>query len=250
MKYKLLVVAASSVLAWLSGPFFGSYVVQAQEAQHSPKLVSLVANQTTTSYSPTGEVRDSFRSTIARRSDGSQVEIRHFQGPEGKPAENRLLLDVPGLKRISVSGPAESITTYKMDQAAIAQKIAATVDPRCGLEEGAERITVLGVEALHAYKTIGHQKREIWRAPSLGCFELKAIATQTLTDGREARTVVDTLSLEQREPDPAMFQVPAWPEMSPSEVYRSIQRRYPNIPAPPASTDAPADAAYRSRKQN
>lgn len=108
---------------------------------------------------------------------------------------------------------------------------------------------MLGFEVVKTVSENDKLRRESWRAPKLGCLELRRIALAKPPDGKPV-LVDDYQVTEVRlgEPDDALFRVPPnYKESSPSQVWIALASRYPNAAAAPPEA-AVEDKTYHEAR--
>jgi len=194
------------------------------------------------------------RTLHAVRGDGSSVEVRRIDAPDGTPAEMRIIVDLALLRRFSIDGLTHSVTTYGINP-----KVAAQVAARaqCGQDSSALRSSLLGYPVVRDEQQTAVQsngttgKLESRRAPDLDCLALHETHTLVQTDGQTFVTNIrDVTSIRLGEPDSALFQVPAsYTERRPSDVMTEFNRRYPAAAptSPLGFGSSKLDQVYRAR---
>jgi hypothetical protein len=167
---------------------------------------------------------------VARRSDGSRSESFIRTDPTGKQYNQRIIWDAGRRARIVLEAITESVTTYPLWASQIAALRRLTSD--CGLGANAESSTILGekvFEKVTPSPLPDRRRLEEWVAPRLGCLALRERTLVPQSSGGD--TVLswkEAVFLTFKDPDPALFQVPAWPERRPSEVFAEYSRRFPS----------------------
>lgn len=198
--------------------------------------------------------RDEFGKTIsmeivnAIRGDGYTVRVNRFTAPDGSTAENRSVADVNLGKRIAISGIAGAITTYPYP-AAVSRKIREqALDGSCGADGSATQELLLGHKVAKTQRLREGLQITAWKAPGLSCLELKTEVSRPSSQGPVVMSSRETLSVKEGEPDAQLFSIPDYPEMSPSEVRRSVRQKSGLAAASsnPAS-DNRLDQAYHSQ---
>ncbi len=197
-------------------------------------------------------------SFVAVRTDGSKVRPRLTTAPDGQVYEQKIVIDASKGKRIVVEGITQSLTTYALsDGEAKALEFARG---QCEEKSGNEEAQILGYKVLRSTRpgsgtssaagTQGKAQLESWIAPELGCVPLREKFTMWDANGI-AQTVFEKEALEIRlgEPDSRLFDVPAWPERTPSQVNELVHQKL-NIPMKPGQSegDKAADQAYWARQ--
>ncbi|MBL8292296.1 MAG: hypothetical protein JNN08_10700 [Bryobacterales bacterium] len=194
----------------------------------------------------------------AQRVDGSAVRARNVERPDKTGfVTQRAILDLARAEEIALDPLTESITTtpLRRDNVEFYRTLATATD--CTDDHSVVRNTMLGYDVVRDVQTIGRQtarimRREIWRAPDLGCLPLK----ETLTIGRteadaSAATIREVLKIEEGEPDAALFELPAgYIERSPSARSDELRKRYPGASCStcPKQANQELDDVY-SRRQ-
>lgn len=193
------------------------------------------------------------RTLHAVRGDGSSVEVRLMTAPDGRPVEQRMISDLGKLKRVTVEGHSESVTTYRIDSRRAAQLAAKPRD--CSANSAAPRSSLLGYEVVLDVRELARRhdgsvpRVEAWRATALDCLALED-RYFIQREGKEYLTNLrQVTSVRLGEPDTALFEVPAsYAERAPSEVMIEYNRRFPSAkPESPSSFGMQhADRAYRA----
>jgi hypothetical protein len=216
-----------AVVSW-----FGTRYVYAQT-----RRTPLTYNLTETMLTPSGTVGRTHQYFYGVRSDGSTVEVRRSAAPDGTPVEQRIIEDLSGLRRISVDGLTESVTTYSISARAAASK--AAKPESCTSAAPAAHSTLLGYDVVRDAQELpapapGAKHRvESWRAPALNCLALDERLFRTDNGHEILVTVRQVTSINQQEPDPQLFTPPkGFIERSPGDVLAEFARRYPSAPAP------------------
>ncbi len=178
--------------------------------------------------------------SVAFRSDGSWVEWR--QRVNRKPVDLRAVVDVQAGKRTVIDGKTKSITTYELSE----RQVKGMLESRRGgcdkplrgtviepWHKVAEKISGFEVEKavveakLPPGLGIGEKNRiEIWRAPALGCAELRVITSTIDPKGNVVmRTRRQMTAITPGEPVSALFRIPTdYVERSPGEVFAEAAR--------------------------
>lgn len=211
-----LVIAVVGSLTW----------VAATRAQSTAFIVQYTFSKNAL---PTGTV-------VARRSDGSRSESFIRTAPNGKQYNQRIIWDVGREARIVLEAITESVTTYPLRASQVAALRRLTSD--CGTGADAEQSTILGEKVLKKITPTplpDHRRLEEWVAPRLGCIALRdrTLIPQGSTGGDEVLMWKEAIFLSSKEPDAALFQIPAWPERRPSEVFAEYSRKFPGDAVPP-----------------
>lgn len=69
-----------------------------------------------------------------------------------------------------------------------------------------------------------------WWAPDLGCVLLKETVSRPQADGTSRLFLTrEAVAVTFGEPDPALFEVPNWPESTPSQVFERYRQKF-NLP--------------------
>ena len=170
--------------------------------------------------------------TVAFRSDGSEVTVRHVQAPDGNPYDERVVLDLTSAQRVSVDPMTQSRTTYSMGPKELAHYKNSRVN--CAASPSATTSTILGYAVTKATRSgpaaAGKNfSTEDWRAPALGCLSLSRVtvwtnsATGVVTD-RQVRKVLTIVEGDSAE---SLFMVPSnYVERSPGEVLALFASKY------------------------
>ncbi len=178
--------------------------------------------------------------SVAFRSDGSWVEWR--QRVNGKPVDLRAVIDVEAGKRTVIDGKTKSITTYELSE----RQMKRMLDSRRGgcdkplrgsviepWHKVPEKISGFEVEKavveakLPPGLGIGEKNRiEIWRAPELGCAELRVITTMIDSGGNVVMRIRrEMTAITPGEPASTYFQIPAdYTERSPAEIFKGARQ--------------------------
>ncbi len=188
---------------------------------------------------PGGEYVKTEEVVKAYRQDGSSVQSRQLQAPDGRAVEQRTVRDLGAGREVVADGLTDSLTTYPLKPAQAAAQREADTSCRSA---GGERKTILGFEAVLVTQDLpgppdSVRRLESWRAPILGCFSLQE-AYLMGSPGGAALTVVNesrVLEVKAGSPDPSLFAIPAgYTERSPSEVVQEYSRRYEAFKKPSA----------------
>jgi hypothetical protein len=154
---------------------------------------------------------------VARRSDGSNSISFSVESPKGEKGFVTEIFDHSSLKYKSIEPFTHSVTTDNHTAAEMASEL--TDKHGCSPEELAivtastSSATMLGYTVFPIAESNGDMK---WVAPALGCYPLKQ--TEEMSP-RGSRNEITVTSVEEGEPDPDLFAVPAnYVERSPSEV--------------------------------
>ncbi len=178
--------------------------------------------------------------SVAFRSDGSWVEWR--RRVNRKPVDLRAVVDVQAGKRTVIDGKTKSITTYELSE----QQVKGMLESRRGGCDKPLRGTVVepwhkvpekisGFEVEKAVIDaklppglgIGEKNRvEIWRAPALGCAELRVVTSTIDPDGNVVmKTRREMTAITPGEPASVLFRIPTgYVERSPGEVFAEAAR--------------------------
>lgn len=210
-------VAVGSLAVW-----FGTRSIVAQQLAARGVTVKYVE---TTFAEPDGAPLATTTRSLAVRSDGSRVEPRLVTAADGRLYSQKVIVDVQRKKRIVVDGVTESIMTTGLSDAELerlAKPGAACMDP-------------LGKPgpAIQGYRTVQREIRtplfvvHEWRAPELGCLTLRQTYARPQPDG-SSKLVMESTAAEVAfgEPDPALFEVPDWPETAPSQALERYRLKF------------------------
>jgi hypothetical protein len=235
------VIAGGTLLTWV-----GTREVVAQ--RFGPRALTVTYTQTEWSPFDGGLVAQN-RLLLAVRSDGSQVEPRAVKAEDGKFYEQRIILDTGKGKRISVEGISESITTTTLSQrelTALKKPGSQCLDPQAKPAE-----PVLGYQTIKTEVKTPISTIHSWRAPDLGCVVLRETFAQPLPDGTSRVLITrEAAAVSFGEPDSSLFEVPSWPERTPSQVLEGYRRKF-NLPDSEDLRKAKAakDRAYWAQQQ-
>lgn len=179
----------------------------------------------------TGEKVYTYESTYGRRSDGSSVEVRRIADPEGNTREQRVVIDLTGKRRLTLDGLTQSVTTYALSEAQVAEH---RRRPACPVEP-AERDQLLGFDVVRIEERTRTGKGtgfrvEKWVAPALDCLPLRErVFVSHAGDRFELAWEAEVTSVELVEPPAEWFEIPAgYVERSPSAVLDEFRRRFPS----------------------
>lgn len=165
---------------------------------------------------------------LAVRSDGSRVEPRSVVADDRRAYDQRIIADVAKGKRIVVEGVTQSLTTTILSD----MELAALRNPggRCLYQETEP------AEAIFGYRTVKTKFRspglhiDSWWAPDLGCVLLKETVSRPHADGTSRLFLTrEAVAVTFGEPDPALFEIPDWPESTPSQVFERYRQKF-NLP--------------------
>ncbi len=180
-----------------------------------------------------------------RRSDGVKVESSTARGPDGKEYPMRVIENPLTGTRSVLNGLIEAKTTYQMSRSSILGLTQPPAD--CGSDPASERKSMLGYSMVrHSVAVPNLQKhhQEFWRAPELACEIMQYTMSVAGPTGAEMKLMEkNAISVDIGEPDPSAFEIPDWPERSPSEVAATFEKKF-NLPKAPTDT-AGLDHAYR-----
>jgi hypothetical protein len=173
-----------------------------------------------------------------QRADGSWV--REIVLAAGQKGTARVLYDATSKRRISIETETKSTTTYPVSRPA------PTACPP-GAASAGQR---LGFDVVRRTMQSGEVSLESYHAPKLGCLSMLERAERTTADGQKLVNLIEVVSIELGEPDPAAFTIPAgFVERQPSEVFQERSRlRGEECPACMERTGQVLDEAYRSSK--
>ncbi len=203
--------------------------------------------------------------SVAFRSDGSWVEWR--QRVNGKPVDLRAVVDVQAGKRTVIDGKTKSITTYDLPE----RRLRGMLENRRGTcdkplrgsviepwHKVPEKISGFEVEKavveakLPPGLEIGEKKRvEIWRAPALGCAELRVVTSTIDSDGKVVVTTRrEFTAITPGEPASSYFKIPSgYTERSPGEVFAEAARLEGRECQECAGARSLLDEVYRGSRQ-
>ncbi len=215
-----LVVSGGTILAiallWNRTP-----AVRAQGPATQPFLATLQESV----VGPAGRQAQGMKLTTALRADGSTVEIIHVNAT----AEGRLRL-ASGLS-VDYERQSQLKSSMQFSAAESKQKMDSRLDPASGclrtiagyadagsVPAGREKLSGEDV-----YKIVQDSKTvtmTVWRAPALGCLELRRIAQFKDATGavKDSSELVLT-SLARQDPPADLFAVPEFTEVAPSEFF-------------------------------
>lgn len=194
----------------------------------------------------------------AVRSDGSSVQLSEIAAPNGNIVQQKAIVDLAQQQRVVVEGITKSISTFPFNAdtvTGIRKGYAA-----CLLDTSAERGTYAGYQVVKQIRERpscenceeakkAALRSESWRAPALGCVEIRRITTMT-QKGKTPMIVTDVAVEEilPGEPAASLFDIPAgYVERRPSEVAQELDR-LKGIPSDPAA-DAVRDTPYRESRR-
>jgi len=193
-------------------------------------------------------------SIVATRSDGSIVTVKRYPSPDnsGNWVQPRVLLDVPGKRRISIDPRTESLLIYPMTDAGLAVQ-RTWQKSFCADRSNLQRSTLLGYEVLkvQAKGPEELEERTMWMAPKLDCFPLRETHTAGPPSGPTQRTAAEALFVIEGEPSPSLFKVPEdYAERTVAEFFQEWERRYPGQPIGPERTKQVLIEAYQAAQSN
>lgn len=188
--------------------------------------------------------------TVAFRSDGSEVTVRHVQAPDGNPYDERVILDLTSAQRVSVDPITQSRTTYPLSPKVVAHYKSSRVN--CAASPGAATSTILGYAVVKSViggpgAHDGAFSSEDWQAPALGCLSLSQVTIwkKAGTDAVSEKRVVKVLTIVEGDPAEALFTIPSgYTERSPGEVLALFAGKYHKPDHP--RTSAVLDQVYQS----
>lgn len=237
----------------------GSSLLTRQLLSQAAVKTELTATMEETFYRyPSGERVRVQPSKFVQFSDGSTVEVLDQVSPGGIAVQRRTVTDLQRRQTVVVDGLTESVTTYKLNDTAVAFHRRHT-DATCSAASSSPRERLLGFEVVRLEERTAMpdgeiRKVESWRAPSLNCLSLK----ETLYLGRQeaalsitSMRIVNEVQLQ--EPANSLLTTPAgYVERAPSAVLAEYRRRYaPNQDVCPTCGRAEAaDGAYYSHQKN
>jgi hypothetical protein len=242
-------VAVGSLSFWVSGYATLNSAVHAYGPLDEPYTAIVLEQE----FDGNGKKLHSESSIRARRSDGSEVRSSRRTFPDGRDYEMREITDISSMRRMTLNGAVETVTTYILG--ARKAEYLRYASPCARLQERAETTFILGYEARKIEDRVSVSGGEhsvnvqTWVVPELGCLVLREVATFRKKGKVESSITREIVELTLGQPDSALFVVPAnYKESAPSEVFLEYQRRFPN--APPQSSEAAsrADDAYRSNR--
>lgn len=188
--------------------------------------------------------------TVAFRSDGSEVTVRHVQAPDGNPYDERVILDLTSAQRVSVDPMTQSRTTYPMGPKELAHYKNLRVN--CASSPGAATSAILGYAVVKTARSAPAASGKVfstenWLAPALGCFSLSQVTvwTNAATGAATDRKVRKVLTIVEGDPSAALFTIPSdYVERSPGEVLALFASKYHKPDHP--RTSAVLDQVYQS----
>ena len=234
--------------------------LEAQEFLRAPVYVAHTATVVTRFYDNAGAVSATIVSLRARRSDGSLAKVRELVRDEVSGV--KLIVDTVAGQRVAVDPLTRSKTTYHLTPKGIFEH----EDFRLGAcqNAGEEVQEIAGFEARKFRQEISHGNSrtgprwttvvERWLAPALNCEPLRVDSRMVSPDGTvRGRTADEVISVTTGEPKERFFEVPEYPEKSPSEVMAEYDRisgrgECPSCARSRSARDAAYDAAQIERR--
>ncbi len=185
-------------------------------------------------------------STIARKSDGSQIRFVPVQQPDGSFSLVRIIFDVSG-KEMHVLDDTKSVVTYYRSPVHVEHHIADFEScPPEAEDPTAPRSSRLGYAVVEV-KTERTSSREVedddqWVAPALNCLAL----AETLTFSGGSRNESEVINVFEGEPPESWFKVPSgFTERSPSQVAAAYAARFPGHKLMSDQAAVMGDRVYR-----
>lgn len=230
---------AQKVAAWL-----GLSALVLPIASHTARLLaqelygpvpSTVVYEKVSYDVPSRRCRATEQSVYAARSDGATCQAVRRKAPDGVEAVLRTIRDPNRGVVVSVEEFTRSLITQGMtsNEVSSLRRRRAACPP--GIPDPS--VTILGYATHHIrFETtcqecaVGYdfttQTMDKWVSPELGCLPLRAVRGFVSKDGtagissvREAKAIV------LGKPDQAWFEIPNYPERSPSQVVREFERK-------------------------
>lgn len=238
-----LLVASFGAAFWIAEPF----VLRGQQAGIRPFTATIA---TALYHGDSIQPLITRYTTVAFRSDGSEVTVRHVQAPDGNPYDERVILDLTSAQRVSVDPMTRSRTTYPMGPKELAHYKNLRVN--CASPPGAATSTILGYAVVKAARSGPAASGKVfstenWLAPALGCFSLSQVTvwTDSATGAATDRKVRKVLTIIEGDPAGSLFTVPSgYTERSPEEVLALFASKYQKLDHP--RTGAMLDQVYQS----
>ena len=222
-----VVILAVFALAWMAG-----YQLRAQGGQWQPYTIVRTADSTN---SATGHQLHRLE-IIARRSDGSRVDIDSSDPGTRSQFGNREIVLTSEHKRIDVNDYVKMMSTYYIDSIANSP-----TDPMCGLSRYAPsaKATFKGEHEILGYRTImiqtdnGPFLTTDSKSPDLACETLQMSEYERQQNGEPTGRRFELIATEvlRGEPDPSLFRIPpSYAEALPSEVSKAVSGLHPEQP--------------------
>jgi hypothetical protein len=185
------------------------------------------------------------------RVDGAVADLKIMRLPDGNDYWHRNIQDPVSAQRIQLDQATESKTSYGLTARDIRDLKHPPGD--CSVAGGLMTATgtMLGYKVVR--ETMENPKMgkrfEVWRAPDLNCAELRTDVFALEPPGGKATLQHTRVAVEVRtgEPDPKMFEVPDWPERSPSEAMEIYARKFHDESVLNPDSMSRLDGAYRAR---
>lgn len=242
----------AGILAMVSA--FPTGQLAAQEFLRAPRYVPHTATVVTRYYDDAGSLKATIVSLRARRADGSLAKVKELVRDEVSGV--KLIVDTVAGQRVAVDPVTQSKTTYHMSPKAILEH----EDFRQGACEksGEEVEEIAGLEARKFRQEISQGNARLgpvwktvverWLAPALNCEPLRVDSHMVSPDGTlRGRTVDEVISVTLGEPNQSLFEVPEYPEKSPSQVMAEYDRIHGRNECETCARSRSAqDAAYNS----
>lgn len=238
-----LLAASFGAAFWIAKPF----VLRGQQAGIRPFTATIA---TALYHGDSIQPLITRYTTVAFRSDGSEVTVRHVQAPDGNPYDERVILDLTSAQRVSVDPMTQSRTTYPMGPKELAHYKNLRVN--CASSPGAATSAILGYAVVKAARSGPAASGKVfstenWRAPALGCFSLSQVTvwTNSATGAATDRKVRKVLTIIEGDPVAALFIIPSdYVECSPGEVLALFASKYQKPDH--SRTDAVLNRVYQS----
>jgi hypothetical protein len=185
---------------------------------------------------PSGRLRATEQSVYAARSDGATCQAVRRKAPDGTEAVLRTIRDPNRGVAVSVDEFTKSLITLGMTSI----EVGSLRRPRAACRPGVPdpSVTILGYGTHHIRFEVpcqecvaGHdfttQTMDKWVSPELGCLPLRVVRGFVTKDGKAViSSVREAKAIVLGEPDQAWFDIPNYPERSPSQVIREFESKY------------------------
>jgi len=244
---KKKVVPTVLLLAGLAGIWFGtkSFTAWAYSTNRVPVTIEYIETQ------PGTTKKEIY--TKAMRQDGSTVEVRNRVDMTGKPFQFRRIFDLKTGKHVVVNTLFSSKTTYKLS--AKGTEVLERLPQCAALPDGGPVVSGYATRKRSLDRPCelgkggcgGPRSVEMLFAPDLGCALLRREFVEFEGGNRKVLVAVDARSVHIGEPDPSLFAVPDWPEMSPAKLADEFQKRFGVRMGAPEAIQA-KDSAYRAQQ--
>lgn len=248
MKRVVYVIAGTLAIGFFAFTLVKRVELRSQQAGFRPFTATLIEDR----YTPQGNKYYSEYSIHGVRSDGSYVDARRAQDPDGQWVMRRLVVDLQAKARVTLDPTTQSRLTYPLPDGHVAEM--RTPPASCTTAANPQESSLLGYKVIRAPldfpPTPGDPlppqvDRSV--APALNCFALRETVNFRSEGVAGAHNEREVLFVTEGEPAAALFEIPSsYVERSPSEMFAEFAKRFPGRTIGPPRTAQVLDQAYQA----